>query len=611
MAFQVSPGVNVSEIDLTGIVPAVSTSVGAIAGVFRWGPVNERTLVSNEKQLTQIFGEPKTYYTDPGTFSQQWTNHETFFSAANFLSYSNALYVTRTASATAAAAASTYFDAKYVGDLGNSIEVSFCSTDSAGDTASFDAELQVNTITIQPFARTATATGFGSSAAINSTVPKGTAIILGDTGIRLIVESVTAEDVGGSFNANITFTTPYTGTATYNDTFSTQWSDSNRFLSAPSANSVHVVVRDLTGEISGTAGSILEIYENVSTVPGTANINGTDNYIGDVLENRSKYISTTQAKANAMVASSIFSFGSLTGGADGDDEGSIAIGDVVQGYDLYRDSETVDISLLIQGKGRGTVLANYITNNIAEFRKDCVVFASPEESQSNTVDQILSWAAGLTGSSYMFVDSGYKYQYDKYNDVYRWVPLNGDIAGLCARTDNDRDPWFSPAGYNRGIIKNVVRLRVNPPRAERDRLYLNSINPVISEPGSGTLLFGDKTYSPINSAFDRINVRRLFIVLEKAIATASKALLFEFNDEFTRAQFVNLVEPFLREVQGRRGIFDFRVVCDETNNTAEVIDGNQFVGDIFVKPARSINFIQLNFVAVRTGVEFEEVVGAV
>ena len=611
MAFQVSPGVNISEVDLTGIVPAVSTSVGAIAGVFRWGPVNERVLVSNEKQLAQTFGEPKTYYTDPGTFSAQWTNHETFFSAANFLSYSNALYVVRTASASAAAAASTGFDAKYVGALGNSIEVSVCSTDSAGDTASFDADLQVNTITIQPFARTATATGFGTAAAATSTLAKGTAVIFGSTGIRLVVESVTAADVGGSFTATVTFTTPYTGTAAYDDAFSVQWSDSDRFLSAPSPSSVHIVVRDVDGEISGTAGTILEIYENVSTVPGTTNANGTDNYIVDVLETRSKYISTTTAKANTLVANSAFSFSTLAGGDDGDDEVTIAIGDVVQGYDLYRDAETVDISLLIQGKGRGSVLANYITNNIAEFRKDCVVFVSPEESQSNTVEAMVTWAAGLTGSSYMFVDSGYKYQYDKYNDVYRWIPLNGDIAGLCARTDNDRDPWFSPAGYNRGIIKNVVKLRVNPPKAQRDLLYLNSINPVISEPGSGTLLFGDKTYSPINSAFDRINVRRLFIVLEKAIASASKALLFEFNDEFTRAQFVNLVEPFLREVQGRRGIFDFRVVCDETNNTAEVIDGNQFVGDIFVKPARSINFIQLNFVAVRSGVEFEEVVGAV
>ena len=207
------------------------------------------------------------------------------------------------------------------------------------------------------------------------------------------------------------------------------------------------------------------------------------------------------------------------------------------------------------------------------------------------------------------MDSGWKYQYDKYNDVYRYVPLNGDIAGLMVRTDDIRDPWFSPAGYNRGVIKNVIKLPYSPDKADRDHLYKNKVNPVITQSGQGTILFGDKTLIKNPSAFDRINVRRLFIVLEKAIATAAKYTLFEFNDEFTRAQFRNMVEPFLRDVQGRRGIHDFRVVCDETNNTSSVIDRNEFVGDIFIKPARAINFIQLNFVAVRSGVEFSEVTG--
>jgi phage tail sheath protein FI len=207
------------------------------------------------------------------------------------------------------------------------------------------------------------------------------------------------------------------------------------------------------------------------------------------------------------------------------------------------------------------------------------------------------------------MDSGYKYRYDKYNDMYRYVPLNGDIAGLMVRTDSTRDPWFSPAGFNRGQIKNIVKLAWNPDKANRDTLYKNGVNPVVTFPGQGTILYGDKTLLAKPSAFDRINVRRLFIVLEKAIATASKFTLFEYNDEFTRAQFRSLVEPFLRDVQGRRGIYDFRVVCDETNNTGEVIDRNEFVGDIYIKPARSINFIQLNFVAVRSGVEFSEVVG--
>jgi len=209
----------------------------------------------------------------------------------------------------------------------------------------------------------------------------------------------------------------------------------------------------------------------------------------------------------------------------------------------------------------------------------------------------------------MVCDSAWKYQFDKYNDVYRYVPLNGDIAGLCARTDLQRDPWFSPAGINRGQIKNVIKLSWNPTTSQRDTLYKNGINPVVTFPGEGTILYGDKTFLTKPSAFDRINVRRLFIVLEKAVARAARSSLFEFNDDFTRAQFVNLVEPFLRDVQGRRGIYDFRVVCDTTNNTAEVIDTNRFVGDIYIKPARSINFIQLNFVATRTGVSFDEIVG--
>jgi phage tail sheath protein FI len=212
-------------------------------------------------------------------------------------------------------------------------------------------------------------------------------------------------------------------------------------------------------------------------------------------------------------------------------------------------------------------------------------------------------------SSYAVMDSGWKYQYDKYNDVFRWIPLNGDMAGLCARTDLTNDPWWSPGGLNRGRIKNVIKLAFSPNKTERDVLYINGVNPVVTFPGDGTVLFGDKTMQAKPSAFDRINVRRLFIVLEKAIAKAAKYQLFEFNDEFTRAMFRNMVEPFLRDVQGRRGITDFKVVCDATNNTGEVIDRNEFIADIYIKPARSINFITLNFIATKTGVSFSEVGG--
>jgi len=252
--------------------------------------------------------------------------------------------------------------------------------------------------------------------------------------------------------------------------------------------------------------------------------------------------------------------------------------------------------------------------SVASARKDCISFVSPANANvigtNASADAIVNYRNLLTdASSYGVMDSGWKYQYDKYNDVYRWVPLNADVAGLCVRTDQQRDPWFSPAGLNRGQIRNVVKLAFNPTAADRDTLYAKDVNPVVSFPGEGVVLFGDKTMQGRPSAFDRINVRRLFIVLEKSIARAARFSMFEFNDQFTRAQFVALVEPFLRDVQGRRGITDFRVVCDETNNTGEVIDRNEFIGDIYIKPARSINFIQLNFVAVRTGVSFDEVVG--
>jgi phage tail sheath protein FI len=283
---------------------------------------------------------------------------------------------------------------------------------------------------------------------------------------------------------------------------------------------------------------------------------------------------------------------------------------------IFADDSQYDISLLPLGKASATVANSVIA--IAEARLDCVVFASPENtttgeyiigSGSDATDQIIDYRDALPSSSYAVMDSGYKYQYDRYNDKYRWVPLNGDVAGLCARTDNQQDPWFSPGGLNRGQIKNVVKLAHNPTKTDRDVLYKSGVNPVVTFPGQGTVLFGDKTLLAKPSAFDRINVRRLFIILEKSIATAAKFQLFEFNDSFTRAQFRNLVEPFLRDVQGRRGITDFVVKCDATNNTGEVIDSNEFVADIFIKPNRSINFITLNFVAARSSVAFSEIGG--
>ena len=398
---------------------------------------------------------------------------------------------------------------------------------------------------------------------------------------------------------------------------------------------LHVVVVDNDGGFSGTPGTVLEVYRGLSRASDAKNDDGTVNYYKDVINQNSNYVWWTNDRSTAVsnTAANLISATSsapmsthLVLGADGLTESTATLGILGTAYDLFAAAEDIDISLVLQGKPMGgttvvggrTVqnfqLANYIIDNITDVRRDCIALISPDKNTvlNNVGDEALdlrAWRGAVHSSSYAVLDSGYKYQYDKYNDIYRWIPLNGDIAGLCVRTDNTNDAWWSPAGFNRGQIKNLVKIAFNPRKSERDVLYSNGINPVVTFPGQGTVLYGDKTLQAKPSAFDRINVRRLFIVLEKAISTSAKYSLFEFNDAFTRAQFRNLVTPYLRTIQGRRGITDFLVVCDDTNNTPQIIDTNQFVGDIYIKPARSINFIQLNFVAVPTGVQFSEVVG--
>ena len=404
---------------------------------------------------------------------------------------------------------------------------------------------------------------------------------------------------------------------------------------------LHVVVTDEDGAFSGTPGTILEVFKGLSRATDAKNDSGGSNFYKTVLNNTSSYIwaganrsGAATGLASAVVTSTnmnpyTFSF---VGGTDGNGEANCSLATLTGGYDLYKQPESVDVSLILAGKARGTsaesstpsstttnysVIGNYIISNIAEYRKDCLAFISPAKADAvvqttagNAITNMVNFRTNLgTGSSYGVLDSGYKQQYDKYNDETRWIPLNGDVAGTCVRTDFERDPWFSPAGFARGQIKNVMKLATNPNQGQRDTLYKSDINPVTLFPARGTVLYGDKTLLGRPSAFDRINVRRLFIVIEKAISRAAASSLFEFNDDFTRSQFVNLIEPYLRDVQGRRGITDFRVVCDATNNTDQVIDSNNFVGDIYIKPNRSINFIQLNFVAVRSGVEFSEIVG--
>jgi len=687
MPFQISPGVNVSEIDLTTIVPAVSTTTGAFAGVFRWGPVNQAHLVSSEDELVHFYGKPTA------------NNFETFFTAANFLSYGNQLYISRAADTatfnafantgpnanvlvknsddflTKTFSANTPFIAKYAGQLGNSLKVSIC----------LSANVFQQNLTAANIANTASSTYFGNTSAefklaIGSSVAN--VIVACDPSPNFAYDSANAifnaifqEDfitVGNSTigtqymqvaSVNVPYLSPTNANAyQFEITFDTvlklksnvdstvngavtavtrNWEYFNSVNGAPGISNyvsqrtsntaikdqVHIVVVDETGGFTGVPGQILEVWPNLSRATDAKGEQGGSIYYRDVLNNSSQYVWAATDYLGSSVATNAFPAPSIntpvyfnfTNGFDSAAESAVSISALATAYDVYASAETIDISLVLTGKatassGSGEVLPNYLIDNIAETRRDCVVFISPPNSavvsvpgfeQSNVVD----FRNLLRSSSYSVIDSGYKYQYDKYNDLYRWVPLNGDIAGLCVRTDNTRDPWFSPAGFNRGQVKNVVKLAFNPNQANRDQLYKNGINPVVTFPGQGTVLYGDKTMLATPSAFDRINVRRLFIVLEKAISTAAKFALFEFNDDFTRAAFRNLVEPYLRDVQGRRGIYDFRVVCDATNNTPEVIDANQFRGDIYIKPARSINFIQLNFVAVRTGVEFDEIVG--
>jgi phage tail sheath protein FI len=425
------------------------------------------------------------------------------------------------------------------------------------------------------------------------------------------------------------------GTANANATFQ-NWEYRGNFSSAPTTSAyatasggsndqLHLAVIDEDGLFSnGVKGTVLEVFPFLSKAVDAVGDDGSTTYYRTVVRNKSKYVyalgpvdaantSATWGRSAATTFTGVESGQtfSLSGGATAAQQSS----DVTAAWDEFSNSDVVDVSLLISGDADITVQQKVI--DLAVSRKDCVAFISPARADvvdsADPTSAVKTWATATLNraSSYAVADSGWKYQFDKYNNVYRWLPLNGDIAGLCARTDQTRDPWFSPAGYTRGAIKNVVKLAWNPSQTQRDSIYAIGVNPVVSFPGQGTLLYGDKTLLTQPSAFDRINVRRLFIVLEKSIANASKYSLFELNDEFTRAQFIALVEPFLRDVKGRRGIFDYRVVCDTTNNTQQVIDSNEFVGDIYIKPARSINYIQLNFVAVRSGVSFNEIVGSV
>jgi len=740
MGFLVSPGVHVREIDLTNVVPAVSTSIAAVAGPFQKGPVSSITAINSEEQLLQTFGKPNS------------SNFEFWFTAANFLQYGDALRVVRAESAILNAGANSgilirdddHYEASFAdgsgshgewaartaGTWGNSIGVDICPSARAfsqqlgslnlvnGAGAIGDLQITVDdqnatdaTIAIGDIIQFYTASAIVATVNGAITVPSknltvdgvsgtlavgqrvlGAGISDGDEVVKIAtVTSQTAvildkaitvaNDIPLVFSAAAGHTKVESGNVEYevtavsgevltirvlddpaggglqtiipdNSLIRRRWRFSDLFDAPPgtsdwaTANArgekdeLHVAVYDITGDITGfdvdvkgqRTASAIEVFPALSKNPSAKTTQGGNNYYPDVIFRESQFIYWTDhlsagsnwgtdiATGTDYTLVSGVDVSALTGGTD---DYSVTAGEVELAYDKFADTENVDVNLILGGPSSAVAdtVAGHDTHvtmitDLVELRRDCVGFVSPYRAATVGVTSSITATENVKdafdacpSSSYMVFDSGYKYMYDKYNDVYRFVPLNGDTAGLCAFTDNVADPWFSPAGYNRGGLRSAIKLSYNPQKADRDILYKARINPVVDFPGQGVTLFGDKTALSRPSAFDRINVRRLFLVLEKAIATAAKFQLFEFNDEFTRAQFRNLVEPFLRDVQGRRGISDFSVVCDSTNNTGEVIDRNEFIGDIYIKPARAINFITLNFIAVRTGVSFSEVGG--
>jgi hypothetical protein len=631
-----SPDVKTAEFDLTGIVPSVSTTEAGLAGQFAWGPVNKLTLVDNEGTLAS------TFWTPDNTTAIDW------FTASNFLSYANKLWVVRVVNetsantslrATNATAANSngflvrnddeYFEqfadgslkttfgtgdwiAKFPGELGSSLKVSVCPSANAYTSSLSGA------VTVSANSRTV----IGTATSFTTQVTVGDLIVISDE-----VHKVTAI----SNTTTLTLDTPHVAGASvasasrrweyYNEVDLAPGTSNNARALGGNSDELHVVVVDEDGLFTGQKGTVLEVFQYLSKASDGKDEAGLSAYIKDKINSGSQYIrwaghSTLISNIGHKIAGTNFGAyakpinASLVGGKNGADVGN---SEKIRGYSFFQAVEDVDVSLIL-GAGATQTLATYIINNITEVRQDCVAFFSPPRQYvvSNAGDEVtdtVNYRNTLPSSSYAALDNNWKYQYDRYNDVYRYIPLNGDTAGLCAKIDNERDAWWPPAGLENGKVKNVLKLAYNPKLAQRDILYKNGVNPVMTKPLDGTVVFGQKTLLAKPSAFDRINVRRLFIVLRKAISRAAEYFLFRFNDEITRAQFRNMVEPYLRDVQGRRGIYAFKVICDETNNTPNIIDNNQFVGDIYVQPARSIEGIRLNFIASPTGVDFSTIIG--
>jgi hypothetical protein len=639
MPFYMSPAVGVTETDLTTIIPAVSTTSAANVGDFQWGPCYEPIVIDSEEPLISTFWKPNS------------RNYVDFFSAWNFLNYSNSLYnvrVVNTTNANTSLQAHNACDANSHGTLilndheyvNNFLDGELDTEYHAGSWAAAYPGLIGNSLTVHvcassnAYSRTLTGTvtvQSGNTTVVGSGTQFSTQVTTGD---YLLINGETHQVTAVANSTSLTLDRSHAYGAAAN-TATRFWEFYNEFTSAPntsiyaaarssSKDELHVVVTDKLGKWTGQEGAILETFPFLSKASDATAESGETIFYRDAILAKSKYIrwashaGTLTNAGKSITTNGATVFGGplmplkydLIGGSDGT---TLTNSERMRGWDLFKSPEDIDVTLLIGGAADST-LANYVIQNISETRMDTIAFVSPpmatvvNNAGEEAIDAV-NFRNQLTSTSRASMESGWRYQYDKWNDVYRWTPLNADIAGLMARTAALKDPWWSPAGYSRGLIKNVYKLAWNPRRAYRDILYRSSINPVISDKGSGVLLFGDKTLLDRESAFSYLNVRMLFIVLEKAIASAAKVQLFEFNDEFSWANFKNMVEPYLRDVQGRRGIIRFKVVCDATNNTPQVINSGGFVGDIYVQPNRSTQWIQLNFVAVRAGVEFSEIVG--
>lgn len=655
MASQVSPGIILKERDLSNAVIVGSQQITAgFASTFKKGPINEIVNISSQKQFIDVFGKPSD------------SNAEDWFVASEFLNYGGRLAVVRAATGVENATTdggylvkndnewlsggdiSETFVARTAGQWGNSLVVAFI--DRGAD--------QVLTLAVAPTDITLTigTTIQISVASIDDTVTakiyswdattKKLAIVLDDPTVLVAVGDTVNDDgtpraitavadwystteitygMGQTTGIKLPSVGPRPGTSNYADANGVKYDE------------VHVAVIDTTGVISGTANTIVEKFTYLSKLGDGKSTEGANTYYREVINTQSSYIFTGAHPAEQISGIATGTTVEDLGGTGafelhfassfvlygGQDDYTYDADEIGSAYDVFLDTEDTTIDFVLMG---GSMSLESATKQkaskviaIAASRKDCVAFVSPHKGNqigangalSVTQQKIntLNFFNGLTSTSYAVFDSGYKYLYDRFNDKYRYVPCNGDIAGLCVATSAALDDWYSPAGLNRGSLRNAVKLAYNPNKADRDELYQNRINPIVSFPGSGVTLFGDKTALASPSAFDRINVRRLFLNIEKRVEGLAKQVLFEQNDEITRASFSSAINSYMAEIQARRGVTDFLVVCDESNNTPDVIDRNEFVAEIFIKPTRSINYVTVTFTATKTGVTFAEVIG--